>query len=1123
MGVGLLTLAKNIIEKIVGGFKSLAAMISSIMAGALQKVRNGLSGLGGFELFGKKVDLIPNSVINALDSRISTLKNKAADTAYSFTALDGAIGKLNASISANAKNVASAGKEYQAYADKIDKEVAGAISNLTSKNDALAAIRKKNHDYNIRDIADYQAYNEAGKAAANVKQELAKATETASDAIEKTGGAAGKAGKKLKGMGDDAKKAAKETSQAAKMLEKAKKAMNDAADGLFAQLFPGRKLLLDMQKDAQTLANVMGGNATEATEKYGLSVDDVAKKSAELNKIIEQFTSGKITKEAAKKAFDDMKKGIEGVKDASKDASKTMQEQFKRAVESIDQSFADMWKNLLSGGEVSFKSLADNFKNIFAEVLHSATTKPLTNAIMDSITGEVTSTGDKPAGKSPTKTLINTFKDGFDNVSKVFQKQLNKLITDNQKFTKALGDTLTGAMLGYGVGAVVDTLLGTDHSALGGAIGGAIGTAIGAYFGNAQAGAGIGSMVGTIIGALVKHEDPTSRAWMRADGTISHRKDYKIDGDVTLGAVERFWKSAKTVAANYGVEMSNALTSAMTYKREKDGTMAYYFDLFDDANLDAKRDGELYYHSALRGEDAEDAEKIVLAMAQMQIAALKQADWSGVSDVVAGAMAVTMPESLSSEEVSKYFGWIDDILLAEKLFGTTMDKIGETFKGFGGTLSEYKAAVDSAFSVTRRLGASALDDVSSYLAQIGKTNADITAQINQQRDAIQAEYDLRLSAIAPLDTSIDGDKDVRRERNRRNREIKAQLAALESWYSDALFQLSKNNDALSAEIGEIVRNFDLLSGGMELLKQTTSATGADFVALSQDIIKSLGGAEKASEKFSNIFKLTASETHQAGIAYQSYKYQIDALNRALGFSGDSLITTTDQLYAWVSSLDPASDAYAEQINLASEMATAINDATGAGKLFTDAIAGINATISGVISNIKEDMMSEQELYTFRKSQAEELAASIAQMTDVSEIRAAADEASKLVSNMWRSLSDAQKSAGTGNWMLSFLDELKTLSTGRIKEIQNEYGANNQADENYEQVEQAAINMTAIADASKQQAEAGEKQLKAADNMNAVAALMDKAASAMNSAANLINRPVDVDVTVHQVAVGGEIN
>ncbi len=957
---------------------------------------------------------------------------------------------------------------YAAFSAGFNADYVGAAAGKISETftATVDTVKAKVHEIGDAWTAEAEAYhrlNEETEKASDSSKEIAEALGQVSPKADEVGNSAGKAGKKLKGMGDAAKKAAK-------ALAEAKKAMNDAAAGLFAQLFPGRKLLLDMKKDAQTLANALSGNAVEAMQKYRLSVDDVAKKQSELNKIIEQFASGKISKETAKKAFDDMKKGIESVEEASKDASSVMEEQFKRAVESIDQSFADMWKSILNGGKVSFKALGDSIKNIMAEVLHGMTTKPLTGWITG-LFGNKSASGGNNGQQSQSKdgkSIVNTLNGGFKNVEKTFTKGMNSLFGAETATTQLLGKALAGGVIGAGLGGGVAAIMGADNAgavSLVSGLAGAGATALASSFGFGTATTGLMALSATGVGAIVaavvavamsllgKKEDPTSRAWVRADGAISHTRDNKIDGDITKSAGINFWDAAKATAGIYGVKFADSLTAAMTYKVEKKGGLKYYFDLFNDADLDGKRDGDLFYHSALAGDDANDPEKVAQAMAQMQVAALAQADWSAVSQTIAKGMQFVDAKSMSTEQISGFNQWLDQTILIDKAFGDVLGSFYSSLEGFKGSFNDFQGYTQSVYGLVARYGKNMVDDLVSYLSA------------NPTKD-----------------------------------------------YADTA-------KALNA-----------VTLGIDMLGQTSFATNKDLIAASEGIAKAMGGADAALKSYQAIFNATATATHKAGMAYQMQKQQLDMLNASMGRTGDTYIGTIDALREYVKSLDPMSDVYAEQIRWAGQMATALTNTAQASKYFTDAITGITQSINGVITNIKEDMMSPEQLYNVRKEKAESLAASIASMDSVENIKKAADEAAKLVNGMWQSLSDAQQTAGVGNWMIDFLNEMETLAKGRIEELQNQYKAANEIEEDYNKLKDVALNMEAMQQAAQQQAQAGDKQMQAgyklaaaAKEMNKFAQNASKASVNMSNAAAQINKPVQVDVMVHQIATGSEIN
>lgn len=319
---------------------------------------------------------------------------------------------------------------------------------------------------------------------------------------------------------------------------------------------------------------------------------------------------------------------------------------------------------------------------------------------------------------------------------------------------------------------------------------------------------------------------------------------------------------------------------------------------------------------------------------------------------------------------------------------------------------------------------------------------------------------------------------------------------------------------------EVAASLNAVTHGMHLLGQTTEAHNLRLIHYSKRVTKALGGVEAAMKTYQAIFNATATETHKAGVAYQAAREQLNMLNASMGLTGDKAILSTEQLRQWVAALDPTTERYAEQIRFAGQMAVTLTASANASKYFNDAIAGIKATISGVIKGIREDMMSAKELYDSRKKQAEQQAASIAKMTDVAKIKSAAEEVTRTVSQMWRSLSEEQRKAGVGDWMVKFIEEMNTLAKGRIEELQNKYKAEKKPDGNYEETKTAATEMLAVAESQKQ---ASASMAKSADNIRAMTGMIQKAAATMSAAAEKINKPIDVDVTVQQVAVGGEIN
>lgn len=77
MYLSLLKMTKSTIEGIGSAFKRVSANIKTIMAGALQNIRDSLAGIRNVELFGKTFELLPDSLIQTFDGKINQLKNSA--------------------------------------------------------------------------------------------------------------------------------------------------------------------------------------------------------------------------------------------------------------------------------------------------------------------------------------------------------------------------------------------------------------------------------------------------------------------------------------------------------------------------------------------------------------------------------------------------------------------------------------------------------------------------------------------------------------------------------------------------------------------------------------------------------------------------------------------------------------------------------------------------------------------------------------------------------------------------------------------------------------------------------------------------------------------------------------
>ena len=148
---------------------------------------------------------------------------------------------------------------------------------------------------------------------------------------------------------------------------------------------------------------------------------------------------------------------------------------------------------------------------------------------------------------------------------------------------------------------------------------------------------------------------------------------------------------------------------------------------------------------------------------------------------------------------------------------------------------------------------------------------------------------------------------------------------------------------------------------------------------------------------------------------------------------------------------------------------------------------VESSLMSLRERIRQDLMGEEELYNYRKSQAESLAASLRQMTDPARITETIGRIEDLTGSAWQSLAEGQRQA-MGEEFLSFLDDTNSL-------------AQKQLDKGLAQVEDAQANLSkeverAMQNAASAMNSAADKQNAAADKMTSAADRISAAVSRM---------------------------
>lgn len=98
--------------------------------------------------------------------------------------------------------------------------------------------------------------------------------------------------------------------------------------------------------------------------------------------------------------------------------------------------------------------------------------------------------------------------------------------------------------------------------------------------------------------------------------------------------------------------------------------------------------------------------------------------------------------------------------------------------------------------------------------------------------------------------------------------------------------------------------------------------------------------------------------------------------------------------------------------------------------YLQAADAIKGSIGALKDQISQSLMSDKELYDYRKAQADSLAASLRGMTDPTKITQTVAQIEQLTQTAWQSLADEQKKAMGGDF-LKFLDDTNALAQSQI--------------------------------------------------------------------------------------------
>ncbi len=268
----------------------------------------------------------------------------------------------------------------------------------------------------------------------------------------------------------------------------------------------------------------------------------------------------------------------------------------------------------------------------------------------------------------------------------------------------------------------------------------------------------------------------------------------------------------------------------------------------------------------------------------------------------------------------------------------------------------------------------------------------------------------------------------------------------------------------------------------------------------------MGGVQQATAGLSLVYDNLVSPTEKFSTNFTAARQTLIDLNAAAGNTNGTLITTKQGLLDYIQGLDLS-------VAKNAELAAQAISAAGAMGTFAGAIQGIKDMFSTTISQIENDLLTQQEKQQKYMREAESLFEQLKAESDPGKIAEMSEKINAAVQNAWSNMTAEQKSANA-DYLKTMLQASSDLASEQMK------GA----------MSNAELMKSAISSMDKPVAgitSAASTMTGAASGMDRAASGMNSAASAMASAASAIPRTIDVNVstnvTVNNPADGSHAN
>lgn len=239
----------------------------------------------------------------------------------------------------------------------------------------------------------------------------------------------------------------------------------------------------------------------------------------------------------------------------------------------------------------------------------------------------------------------------------------------------------------------------------------------------------------------------------------------------------------------------------------------------------------------------------------------------------------------------------------------------------------------------------------------------------------------------------------------------------EQLFGDVLAPFQKAGEGMAETAIRVATGLTVFKDALNVTGNTLSAI---TLAMSESIIEEAGGIQELQNLIEGYADKFMSESEKLGRAFSS-------LNAAFSGMGMLVPASADAYRDLVSAQDLSTEAGQQNYIALLQMADSMDYLFSTIESWRESI---NSSTQNMIELVRTSMMTDQQLYEYRRQQANELATLIETMTDPEQIANTVSQIEQLYNEMWNSLDPSQREGMSGQF-ISFAEDLEALAQQQI--------------------------------------------------------------------------------------------